>query len=58
MKDKIKEVQDYRDAQQKQLDEDLKGWTSIDRVKHALQITKVESIIKGLDIALGILNKK
>jgi hypothetical protein len=58
MEDKIKEVQDYRDAQAKQLEEDTKGMTSIERVQGALQLTHIDGILKGLDIALRILNKK
>lgn len=57
MNDKIKEVQDYRDAQAKQLEEDTKGMTSIERVQGALQLTHIDGILKGLDIALRILNK-
>ena len=58
MKSKIKEVQDWRDAQAKQLAEDTKGMTSLDRIHGVLQIHHIEGIIKGLDIALNILNKK
>ena len=58
METKIKEIQDYRDAQQKQLDEDTKGMTSIERVHGVLQIHHIDGILKGLDIALRILNKK
>ena len=57
MEDKIKEIQDWRDAQQKQLDEDTKGMTSLDRVHGVLQIHHIEGILKGLDIALRILRE-
>ena len=57
MEEKIKEVQDWRDAQQKQLDEDTKGMSSIERVHGALQLTHIDGILKGLDIALRILRK-
>lgn len=58
MEDKIKEIQDWRDAQQKQLDEDTKGMSSLERVQGVLQLHHIEGILKGLDIALRILNKK
>jgi hypothetical protein len=57
MEDKIKEIQDWRDAQAKQLEEDTKGMTSIERVQGALQLTHIDGILKGLDIALRILKK-
>jgi hypothetical protein len=58
MKKKIDEIQAYRDTQAKQLEEDTKGMTSIERVQNVTQIHHIDGILKGLDIALGILNKK
>lgn len=57
MEDKIKEIQDWRDAQAKQLEEDTKGMSSIERVHGALQLTHIDGILKGLDIALRILRE-
>lgn len=57
MKNKIDEIQAWRDAQAKQLEEDTKGMTSLDRVHGVLQIHHIEGILKGLDIALNILRK-
>lgn len=58
MKNKINEIQAYRDAQEKQMEKDTEGWTAIQRVQNALQITHIDGILKGLDVALEILNKK
>ncbi len=57
MKDKIDEIQAWRDAQAKQLEEDTKGMSSLERVQGALQLTHIDGILKGLDIALRILRK-
>jgi hypothetical protein len=57
MEEKIKEVQAYRDAQAKQLEEDTKGMSSLERVQGALQLHHIDGILKGLDIALRILKK-
>lgn len=57
MEEKIKEIQDYRDAQAKQLAEDTKGMSSLERVQGALQLHHIDGILKGLDIALRILKK-
>jgi hypothetical protein len=56
MKSKTQKVQEWRDAQKKQLEEDTKGMTSLDRIHGVLQIHHIEGIIKGLDVALNILN--
>jgi len=55
---KIVEIQAYRDEQQALLDESTKGFTAIQRVQNALKITEIEGILKGLDIAIGILKSK
>lgn len=56
LKDKIKKVQKYRDEQEEQLKLDTNGMSSFERVQNAMQITHIEGIIKGLDIALNQLN--
>jgi hypothetical protein len=53
----IKAVQDWRDEQAKQLEEDTKGMTSIERIQGIWSIAPIENKIAGLDIALRILNK-
>jgi hypothetical protein len=58
MEEKIKEIQAFRDAQQKQLDDDTEGWSAIDRINNIHFILQVEGKIKGLDIALKILNRQ
>lgn len=55
--DKIKAVQDWRDAQAQQLKEDTKDMSSLERVQGALQLHHIDGILKGLDIALNILRK-
>jgi len=57
MKNKIDEIQAFRDAQAKQLAEDTKGMSSFERVQGALQLHHIDGILKGLDIALNILRK-
>jgi hypothetical protein len=39
------------------LDSDIKGLTTIERIQLAIPIVKVDGVLEGLDIALGILNK-
>jgi hypothetical protein len=53
--DKIRQIEEIRDAQQKAYDEDTKRWDSLHRVRNALVLTKVESYIEGLTEALTIL---
>jgi len=55
--DKIAAIQKIRDEQQEQTDLDLKGLTAVERIQLALPIVKIDGILKGLDIALEILNK-
>jgi len=58
LKSKTTEIQQYRDEQQEALDDSIKGFTAIKRVQCALKITEIEGILKGLDIAIGILKAK
>jgi hypothetical protein len=54
---KIKEIQDYKDAQEKQYKEDTADWSSIDRINNIHYCSRIENILKGLNIALNILKK-
>jgi hypothetical protein len=54
---KIKEVQDFRDAQEKVYREDTADWTSLERVQNVHYCSRIQNTLKGLDIALNILKK-
>jgi hypothetical protein len=58
LKDKTAEIQQYRDEQQEALADSTKGFTAIQRIHNAYKITEIEGILKGLDIAIGILKEK
>lgn len=57
MEEKLKEIIKYRDEQKQQLDSDLSKLTCMQKIQVACNIEGIKGIIKGLNIAIDILQK-